>query len=113
MPKRTKDEAAEDKAGKQAAHALRQIGRSDPEMVLADVVAVMDMDTQRLKEKALRNEPLTSTESQALGNYGRVLSQWVSEKRRIEREEKDLDKLSDDEIEAQAARIEAKAATAS
>lgn len=100
---RVEKDAAAQRARAQKAAAMGP-GRTSPEDVLSDVVATMDLDVRRLKLKAEEGEPLTVGESQSLGNYGRVLQQWVSAKL-VAKEKGAEGDMTDEQLEEEAQRI--------
>jgi hypothetical protein len=102
-----KDDAAQ-RARAQKAAAMGP-GREDAEDVLADVIAVMDLDTRRLKLKAETGEPLTVGESQTLGNYVRSLASAITARTNAKTKGKE-EGLTDAELEEEVKKAAERAA---
>lgn len=74
-----------------------RVGRTDPEAILADALAVMDLEVRRMKMITARGVDLGGGEARALSDYVRVLNQAVVTQRRFGSE--DLEKLTDEELD--------------
>lgn len=105
MAKQTPAQRAEKGPESPEAQRARASGRTDPEDVMADLVAVVDMEVQRLKLKTEGNQPLSPGESATIANFGRVLTQLIQAKLQRKPEEEGLD---DEELEAAAEGIRKK-----
>jgi hypothetical protein len=86
------------------AQRARASGRTDPEDVMADLVAVVDMEVQRQKKKVESGQQLNPGESATLANFGRVLTQLIQAKGERKKKGKEAD-MTEEELQAELKRI--------
>jgi hypothetical protein len=104
-PPTAKEAYAEAQRARAQRAAAMGPGRTEAEDVLADVVAIMDLDARRMKLKVEDGEYLTVSESQCLGNYARVLAQAIQVKQQRKPDEEGMD---DEDLEEKAEAIRKK-----